>query len=235
MGKLSKMAAVGRELRSLRTVDDPRARIVARAAIRASLPSTRSADAMARDRLAQDDSELPFDDRTIVVADFSSASSKSPVWTRFLTGLVAGVEARSVVELGGAAGVSAVAMTSALAPGGQLWTIEARTASVAPETLASAGLADRATVVEGWFDDVLPGVIEQADPIDLVFIDGDHYEEPTLRYFEQLAPHMSPTGIMVVDDIHWSESMERAWARLRTHDRAAFTVDLSGVGVVAVA
>ncbi|HNR16193.1 MAG TPA: SAM-dependent methyltransferase, partial [Chitinophagaceae bacterium] len=68
--------------------------------------------------------------------------------------------------------------------------------------------------------------------IDFAFIDGNHRQEPTERYFNQLLPKMHHESILVFDDIHWSSEMEQVWKTIKDHPSVRCTVDLFFIGVV---
>ncbi|HEU4410405.1 MAG TPA: O-methyltransferase [Polyangiaceae bacterium] len=107
--------------------------------------------------------------------------------------------ARKVVELGTLAGYSALVMARALPDDGHLWTVErdARTARVARENLAAAGLASRVTVVEGAALEVLPS-LERHGPFDAVFLDADkgNYD----AYGRWAAAWVRPGGLLLGDN-----------------------------------
>ena len=84
----------------------------------------------------------------------------------------------------------------------------------------------------GNFDEVLPALLkEQTAPWEYVFIDGNHREEPTLRYTQLLLPHMADGGIMIFDDIHWSSGMYRAWQQIIAMPEVSVSIDLYRMGV----
>jgi hypothetical protein len=60
----------------------------------------------------------------------------------------------------------------------------------------------------------------------MVFIDGHHQEEPTLRYHEGARRIIHPRGIIVHDDIAWSAGMVRAWAKIREQERDCNVIEL---------
>jgi predicted O-methyltransferase YrrM len=86
--------------------------------------------------------------------------------------------------------------------------------------------------VTGNFDDTLPGILSSLSRLDLVFIDGNHRYEPTMRYFNQLLPHMNVNSVMIFDDIHWSRDMEQAWNEVRENSAVQLSVDLFFIGLV---
>lgn len=86
--------------------------------------------------------------------------------------------------------------------------------------------------VEGNFDQVLPGVLEEMGRVDLVFVDGNHRKQPTLDYFEQLMQYTGEDTILIFDDIHWSREMEEAWDQIRRDDRVPCSIDLFFIGIL---
>ncbi len=69
-------------------------------------------------------------------------------------------------------------------------------------------------------------------PLDFAFFDGNHRYEPTLRYFNLCAARRTERSVFVLDDIHWSAEMERAWNTIRQHPEVRLTIDLFFVGLV---
>lgn len=67
---------------------------------------------------------------------------------------------------------------------------------------------------------------------DLIFIDGNHRKEPTLKYFNILKKHLAPGGLLIFDDIHWSEEMENAWGMIKKDEEITVTIDLFRFGIV---
>ena len=49
----------------------------------------------------------------------------------------------------------------------------------------------------------------------MVFIDGNHSEDATIRYFEESIKYSDQKTILIFDDIHWSSGMEKAWDYIR--------------------
>jgi hypothetical protein len=49
-----------------------------------------------------------------------------------------------------------------------------------------------------------------------------------------LLPRLAEGGVAVFDDIHWTEEMQRAWARIEQHAGISVALDLGRLGVVVV-
>lgn len=168
------------------------------------------------------------------VRDIVRASATPPRFGRYLHRLVDFTGAKRVLELGTNLGIGSAYLATALPPGGELVTVDADAGVLAKarRTLAAVAGGGDVTVVEGTFAESLPAVTEQLGGVDLAFVDGHHTEEPTVAYFQAIAERCTPSSVVVVDDIHWSPGMERAWERIRADDRVTLTIDLQRWGVV---
>ncbi|MBC3757736.1 class I SAM-dependent methyltransferase [Hyunsoonleella sp. SJ7] len=60
---------------------------------------------------------------------------------------------------------------------------------------------------------------------DLIFFDGNHQKEATLRYFETLLPTAHNDSVFIFDDIYWSRGMTEAWEIIKQHPKVTVTID----------
>jgi predicted O-methyltransferase YrrM len=68
--------------------------------------------------------------------------------------------------------------------------------------------------------------------IDVAFVDANHTYEASMRYFDVLAQKVHEKSVVVMDDIHHSEEMERAWKEICADERVTSTIDLYQMGLV---
>ncbi len=166
------------------------------------------------------------------VAEMARVSLKPPRQAQLLFRLARQMDARSVVELGTAFGITTLYLAKG-AENGTVTTIEG-----CPQTFRIAQhhfeqlRQDNVEAVLGSFQRRLPEVLERMGAIDLAFIDGHHAEEPTLDYFERCLGRAHEGTVLVFDDIHWSRGMEAAWAAIQRHPRVTVTIDLYDLGLV---
>ena len=86
------------------------------------------------------------------------------------------------------------------------------------------------SVVGGNIDETLS---EQArEPFDLAFIDANHRYEPTCRYMNHLARLAHEKSILIIDDIHHSQEMEKAWKWIQDREDVTTTMDFFDFGLV---
>jgi predicted O-methyltransferase YrrM len=122
----------------------------------------------------------------------------SPLRGRLLQVLAAACGARKILEIGALAGYSGIWLARALPPGGRLISLEMseKHAQVARDSLARAGLSDRAEVRVGPAAELLPALAGEA-PFDLVFIDADKPGYPT---YLDWALKLTRVGSLIVAD-----------------------------------
>ncbi|WP_340063734.1 class I SAM-dependent methyltransferase [Ascidiimonas aurantiaca] len=137
---------------------------------------------------------------------------------------------RTVLELGTSLGIGSCAMASAH---DQCFvtTVEgcSKTAQVAQNTLDAYKIYN-CKVVNSTFDAFLDSLTNEK--FDLIYIDGHHSKQPTLRYFEKLIAHTGKNSLLIFDDIHWSSDMESAWNTIKTHSKVTLTIDIFSLGLV---
>jgi predicted O-methyltransferase YrrM len=142
-------------------------------------------DALAAARTASRDAGLP---------DIAISAAEG----KFLHVLARTVKAQRILEIGTLGGYSTIWLARALAPGGELITIEvdAHHAEVARTNIARANLADTVEVRVGPALDVLPTL---HGPFDFIFIDAD--KETYVEYFEWAVRLARPGALIVADNV----------------------------------
>ena len=68
--------------------------------------------------------------------------------------------------------------------------------------------------------------------LDVAFIDANHTYEGTKSYFNVLAEKVHEKTVIVVDDIHYNQAMEKAWMEICADERVTSTMDLYQMGMV---
>lgn len=166
------------------------------------------------------------------IGETARRSSRRKKEGKLLHNIVRHYQPRRMLELGSHLGVSTLYQASAMAPEASFISLEGdpTLAQLAQKHLTQQGLTNT-RVVEGAFSATLPGLELASLSPDYVFIDGDHRYEPTVDYVNTILPHMAPGGILIMDDIYWSEGMTRAWNEIRQSEALTVTIDLFYFGV----
>lgn len=166
------------------------------------------------------------------VAELARSALKPKKYAQLLFRLVKYDQPQTILELGTSLGIT-TSYLAAANPSASITTIEGSkaVAAVASENFATLGLANIRQQV-GNFDDLLPALLHRFSSVDLAYIDGNHRYEPTVNYFRQLLPAVHNNSVLVFDDIHWSEEMEKAWEEIKQHPSVQCTVDIFFLGFV---
>lgn len=140
--------------------------------------------------------------------------------------------ATNILELGTSVGVSTMYLASSN-PKANIVTLEGdqRRAKVAQNSFDVFDLQN-IKVIEGDFELGLSKAKEILPNVDLVFFDGNHKAEPTLRYFKQCSKIVHENTVFVFDDIRWSREMYNAWTVIANHQNVSLSIDLFSMGVV---
>ena len=120
----------------------------------------------------------------------------------FMTMLVGLLRPRFAVEVGTFTGYSALAVAKALPPGARLLCcdISEEWTDIARGYWERAGIADRIDVKIGPALETLQS-LPTDPPVDFAFIDAD--KENYINYYEELMSRLSPTGVILVDNVLW--------------------------------
>ena len=176
--------------------------------------------------------------RKIYTVRFSSVSQlarKSSVPRRYGEMLYRTVEwfkPAAILEMGTCLGISSLYMAKA-APQAKFYTLEgcAAKSELARTNFEKLGM-DQIEISTGRFCDTLPVVLGKMPSPDFVFIDGHHQYKPTLSYFDQILKYANEGTVLVIDDIHWSGGMEKAWNEICQRADVSVTIDLYRLGLV---
>lgn len=175
---------------------------------------------------------FPYSQRFVRVRDIARKSSVSAKKGQLLFKLVKHYKPRTIIELGTAFGISSMYMAMGYR-NCTLYTMEGcnDTIHIASHNFSRLGLGNIHEIC-GNFDDLLPELLHQHETVDLVFFDGNHKKEATLRYFDACLSHIHNNTIFVFDDIHWSRGMRLAWENIRQHPSVKVSIDLFALGIV---
>lgn len=173
---------------------------------------------------------LPESERR--VSDIARNALATPRKAAILYKLARHFKPEHTLELGTSLGLSTMYLARGAAPG-KVITIEGCPAihRLASEHFAHFG-QENITALEGDFRAVLPNVLQALPRLDLAYIDGHHAEEPTLDYFDHCLAKAHNDTVFVLDDIHWSRGMARAWETVKAHPQVTVTIDLHDMGLV---
>ena len=74
----------------------------------------------------------------------------------------------------------------------------------------------------------------ETNTYDLIFIDGNHKYQATMKYFHWAINHLNEDGVIIFDDIYWSKEMTKAWIEISTNDNLNLSIDFFHLGVIMI-
>ena len=96
-----------------------------------------------------------------------------------------------------------------------------------------AALLDEGRNIECYVGAIDVAMLDsEIDRVDVAFLDANHTYLHTYEYFTTLAKKIHAKSVIVVDDIHHSEEMEKAWKKICADERVTSTMDLYQMGLV---
>jgi len=167
------------------------------------------------------------------ISDIAKTSLTGKRLSEFLFRLSLWRKPRTILELGTSLGLSAAYLAKGHAKT-RLITLEGcpNIAGCAQHHLNKLELSKQVEIRVGEFSSTLDKSLKDLEPLDMVFIDGHHAQDPTIEYWEKIKPHLAEGALVIFDDIHWSEGMENAWEIVKQDKGINISVDLFYKGIV---
>lgn len=146
----------------------------------------------------------------------------------FYSQLVVLKKPRTIVEVGSGFGVSGMYWAAGLEQlgEGELLTFEPnRTwADIARRNIGR--VSNRFTLVNGMFEENIERSLPGGKQVDISFIDAIHTCAFVLLQMDLLLPRSAEGGLILLDDINFSDDMEAFWQEISTDSRFAASVAL---------
>ena len=165
------------------------------------------------------------------VSEIAKNSLKHPKYARLIAQCIEYYKAHRVLEIGTSLGITTAYLASV--KNTIITTLEGDTTviNLAKNVWGQLGLENIRSIA-GNFDNTLDQVSN--DEFDLIFLDGNHRYEPTLRYFGRLKSSSKKSTLIILDDIHYSKEMENAWNAIKEDADVTITMDLFFIGIVSL-
>jgi len=170
--------------------------------------------------------------RNSCVADVVKQSSKPSKQAQLLYQLALHFSPETIIELGTAAGISTMYMAAAY-PEKKVITIEGspEIGAIAENNFKTLSFENIDLIID-TFDNAFPALNKKIINPALIFIDGNHTKEATLRYSNHFISIIDKQSVMVFDDIYWSKGMMEAWNEIKKHPDVTVSIDLFTFGIV---
>lgn len=138
----------------------------------------------------------------------------------------------AIIELGTSLGISTMYL-AASCPASVVYSIDGsgECLKIAEESLGIAEITN-VELINNSFDKAIADLKTRGVKPSLVFVDGDHMKEPTIRYFKELSSMCDEQSVIIIDDINYSREMKEAWDEIRYAPGVSSTIDVFRMGFV---
>ena len=196
-------------------------------------------------------STLLKDSRRIEFEDFGAGSKKNKAakpsirslaknslkpkkYAKLIGQIAQYIQAKTIIELGTSLGTTSLYI-SKLNPKAKIYTLEgSREVANIAQLQFNKLHAKNIELIIGTFDQTFPKLLENQVKPDLIFIDGNHTYEASIRYFEIALKYSHSKTLFIFDDINWSEGMKQAWKEIKSHPKVSISIDFFYLGVVSL-
>ncbi len=194
-----------------------------------------------RQKLLLDQTEVTIDDLGAKSPHFKNAkralsqvaqtSLSTAAYCRLYNRIIHYIDAKQILELGTSMGIATLYL--AQKNNAHITTFEGNTSAInVALTHFEFFNAQNIELIEGNIDSTLSDYLLNGTKINFVLMDANHRYEATMRYFNLICKRISEKGIIVLDDIHYSKEMSRAWRELSRHQLVYGSVDLFRCGIL---
>jgi len=170
--------------------------------------------------------------KTKTVGKIAETSLKSARFSQLFFRLINYFAFKNVLELGTSLGITTLYLSTASS------SIRCKTIEGCPEILAVANDNFHKMNIQnietklGNIDEILLNTLNDSDKLDFIFIDANHKFPNAYNYFEMCLSKIHDNSVIVVDDIYWSNDMEKVWKLIKNHPLVQTTFDLFHIGIV---
>ncbi len=166
------------------------------------------------------------------VSSIAKSALQSAKCAQAFSKIILHFQTKNILELGTSLGTTTSYFASTNS-NSKIWTIEGA-ASIylrATEVFSNLELKN-IKAFQGTFGDILPLVLEDMKVVDFALIDGHHAYVPTMKYFNMISDRIHENSIVVLDDIHWSAEMEKAWSDISARSDVTASLDFFHFGIL---
>jgi len=176
-------------------------------------------------------SSLHFKNESRPISKIATTSLSPAAYCRLYNRIIQHNHASNILELGTSMGITTLYL--ALNKNAHVTTFEGNPSMIhIALTNFEYFHLKNIDLIEGNLDITLSDYLLKPARIDFVLMDANHRYEPTIRYFNLLSRRMAERGVIVMDDIHHSLEMNKAWNELRNHQLVYGSTDLFRCGIL---
>lgn len=138
----------------------------------------------------------------------------------------------TIIELGTSIGLNTLYLSNANKTGKIISVEGSKSLSDFAIKLAKEKEANNIEFINSNFNIALPELLTKINTIDLLYVDGNHTYEATLKYFRLALKKKHNNSVFIFDDIYWSPEMTKAWEEIQQHPTVSLSIDTFNFGLI---
>jgi predicted O-methyltransferase YrrM len=170
--------------------------------------------------------------RKVTISKIAKRSLKKAGQAQVLFRIIRYLNCRNIVELGTSLGITTMYLAS-VNKNDSIITFEgcSNRAGIAQELFNKHDLKN-ISLIEGNIDKTLLETLDKSNKPDFYFIDANHQYQSLKEYFNICLNYSTEKTIIVIDDIYWSDGMQKAWKEIIDYPEVTATIDIFHMGIV---
>jgi predicted O-methyltransferase YrrM len=165
------------------------------------------------------------------IADLAKVAGASKSESELLFRITRYFNPKFVLELGTSLAISTNTIKNA-SPEAEIITIEGSKSIFDWNSINTSKYNFENTKFINSLFDIYLAELPQNKLFDFIYIDGNHTYEATIKYFEILKNHTHKNSVIIFDDIHWSEGMDKAWKEIIADEAVTLSIDTFHFGMI---
>ncbi len=193
-----------------------------------------------RNQLLKDETVISFavfdSTKKMLVKDICKKAASKAIWAQFLYLITKRLTRAHFLEIGTNLGVSGTYVLEALKnkKNSKLYTMEGlpQLCEIAQNQFSKVSKNSKYQIYQGLYKNTFSTLLRDNNTFNIVFIDGNHNKEPTIKYFTDLQSKLSPPAIIIFDDINWSLDMQKVWEIVKSNKNVSYSIDMFKFGIL---
>lgn len=166
------------------------------------------------------------------ISEIAKRSLKKASQAQLLFRIVRYLNCRYMVELGTSLGITTMYLSGVNRQNKVLTFEGCKERAAIAQRLFNENQLNNINLITGNIDDTLSENLSGEDLPDFYFIDANHQYASLMKYFEICLNYSTEKTIIVIDDIYWSEGMQKAWKEITANPAVTASIDMFHLGIV---
>lgn len=173
-----------------------------------------------------------FKSNTRKIKDIAKQGISSQKQSELIYKLMNFLHGTTAIELGTSLGLNTLYMARVNKNGTVISLEGSKSLSDFASQLALKNKVNNIRFIHARFEEAFPQLLQEINKLDVLYVDGNHTYEATLKYFKQALEKKHKHSAFIFDDIYWSKGMTKAWEEIKKNESVSLSIDTFYFGIV---